>query len=114
MELQTFEYNPVTRKAEAQKGKHDDAIMAMCMALYIRDSSLRDIPMGAEIPKEITATLKAQVYEEIKRELLEGRPEDFLMDEEIDLLAPDKDSIMPGVIFDLERRNDRLLKEFGW
>lgn len=114
MELQTFEYNPVTRKAEAQKGKHDDAIMSMCMALYVRDSMLRDIPMGAEIPKEITATLKAQVYEEIKRELMEGRPEDFLMDEDIDLLAPDKDTVMPGVIFNIERRNDRLLKEFGW
>jgi len=114
MELQTFEYNPVTRKAEAQKGKHDDAIMSMCMALYVRDSMLRDIPMGAEIPKEVTATLKAQVYEEIKRELMEGRPEDFLMDDEIDLLAPDKDTVMPGVIFNIERRNDRLLKEFGW
>ena len=114
MELQTFEYNPKTKKAEAQKGKHDDAIMAMCMALNVRDSMLRDIPMGAEIPKEITATLKAQVYEEIKRELMEGKPEDFLMDQEIDLLAPDKDSVMPGVIFNIERRNDRLLREFGW
>lgn len=114
MELQTFEYNPVTKKAEAQKGKHDDAIMSMCIALYIRDSSLRDIPMGAEIPKEVTATLKAQVYEEIKRELMEGRPEDFLIDDEIDLLAPDKDSVLPGVIFNIERRGDRLLREFGW
>jgi hypothetical protein len=114
MELQTFEYNPVTRKAEAQKGKHDDAIMSMCIALYVRDSMLRDIPMGAEVPKEITSTLKSQVYEEIKRELMEGKPEDFLMDEEIDLLASEKDFFMPGVIFNIERRNDKLLKEFGW
>lgn len=114
MELQTFEYNPVTRKAEAQKGKHDDAIMSMCMALYTRDSMLRDIPMGAEVPREVTATLKAQVYEEIKRELMEGRPEDLLSDTDIDLLAPDKDTVLPGVMFNIERRNDRLLKEFGW
>lgn len=114
MELQTFEYNPITRKAEAQKGKHDDAIMSMCMALYVRDSMLRDIPMGAEVPREITATLKAQVYEEIKRELMEGKPEDFLIDKEIDLLAPDKDSILPGVVFNIQRRNDRLLAEFNW
>jgi len=114
MELQTFEYNPVTRKAEAQKGKHDDAIMSMCMALYVRDSMLRDIPFGAEVPKEVTATLKAQVYEEIKRELMEGKPEDFLMDDEIDLLAPDKDTVLPGVLFNVQRNNDRLLREFGW
>jgi hypothetical protein len=113
-EIQTFEYNPQTKKAEAQKGKHDDAIIAMCIALYVRDSMLRDIPMGAEVPREITATLKSQVYEEIKRELMEGRPEDFLADEDIDLLAPDKDSVLPGVMFNIERRNDRLLREFGW
>ena len=114
MELQTFEYNPITRKAEAQKGKHDDAIMSMCMALYVRDSMIRDIPMGAEVPKEISTTLKAQVYEEIKRELMEGKPEDFLMDEEIDLLAPDRESYMPGAIFGISRRGDSILKEFGW
>lgn len=114
IELQTFEYNPITRKAQAQKGKHDDAILSMCIALHIRDSMLRDIPMGAEIPKEITATLKAQVYEEIKRELLEGKPEDLFSDEEIDLLAPDKNSVLPGVMFDLKRNNDSLLREFGF
>lgn len=114
MELQTFEYNPVTKKAAAQKGKHDDAIMAMCMALHIRDSMLRDIPMGAEVPREITSTLKTQVYEQIKKELLEGRPEDYFVEEEVDLLAPDKDSILSPVMFNIERRNDRLLKEFGW
>jgi hypothetical protein len=114
MELQTFEYNPITKKAAAQKGKHDDAIMAMTMALYIRDSMLRDIPMGAEVPKEITSSIKNSVYEEIKRELMEGKPEDFLMDADIDLLAPDKDSVMPGVILNTTRRNDRLLREFSW
>lgn len=112
-ELQTFEYNPVTKKAQAQKNKHDDAIMAMCIALHIRDSMMRDMPMGAEMPKEVSATLKAQVYEEIKRELMEGKPEDFLMDQEMDLLMPDKDS-MPMEMYNLERKNHRLLSEFGW
>jgi hypothetical protein len=112
-ELQTFEYNPVTKKAEAQKGKHDDAIMAMCMAIYVRDSMLRDIPMGAEMPREASAIVKAQVYEEIKRELMEGRPEDFLPDEDFDLLAPEKDSTT-SVLFNFERTNDKLLREFNW
>lgn len=114
MELQTFEYNPVTRKAEAQKGKHDDAIMSMCIALYTRDSMMRDIPMGAEVPREITSTLKAQVYEEIKRELMEGKPEDLFSDHDVDLLAADKDSLLPGVMFGLSRKGESLLREFGW
>ena len=115
MELQTFEYNAITKKAEARKHHHDDAIMSMCLALYTRDSMLRDIPMGAEIPREITSTLKAQVYEEIKRELMNGRPEDFLINDDIDLLAMDNNSVLPGVLFDISMRaNHKLLSEFGW
>lgn len=113
-ELGTFEYNPVSKKAQAQKGKHDDAIMSMCIALYVRDSMLRDIPMGAEVPQEILSSLKTQVYEEIKRELLEGKPEDLLAEEDIDILGVDKDTILPGVVFDNRRRGDKLLREFGW
>lgn len=113
MELQTFEYNPVTKKAQAQKGKHDDAIMSMCVALYVRDSLLRDVPMGAETPREATVILKNQVYEEIKRELMEGRPEDFLIDDGTDLLAPDS-SEMPSVLANFKRKNHKLLQEFGW
>lgn len=110
-ELLTFEYNPVTKKAQAQKNKHDDAIMAMCVTLHVRDSMLRDIPMGAEMPGETSAVLKAQVYEEIKRELMEGKPEDFILDD-LDLLSPDFDS-SSNTIF-IERKNHRLLSEFGW
>lgn len=112
-ELYTFEFNPVTKRAEAQKGKHDDAIMAMSIALNVRDSLLRDIPMGAEIPQEITSTFKTEIYEEIKRELQMGMPEDIL-DEEIDFLAHDKNDVLPGVMFNYQRRYDRLLHEFGW
>jgi len=114
MELQTFEYNSVTKKAQAQKGKHDDAIMAMCMALYIRDSMLRDLPMGAETPKEVAGIVKAQVYEEIKRELLEGKLEDFMSDEEMDLLAPEKETYNSGLAFNFQRKGDKILREFGW
>ena len=31
--------------AQAQKGKHDDAIMAMCIGLYVRDSLIREVPI---------------------------------------------------------------------
>ena len=113
-ELLTFEFNATTRKAEARKGKHDDAIMAMGMALYVRDSMLRDIPMGADVPLEVTASFKTQMYEEIKRELMNGAPEN-IMEEEMDFLAPDKESIMPGIVFGNNRRAfDKILKEFNW
>src|SRR5581483_4899363 len=52
-EISTFVHNPATGKIEAVKGEHDDAIMAVALALYIRDSILRDIPLGAIVPKEV-------------------------------------------------------------
>lgn len=112
-ELQTFEFNKVTRKAQAQKGKHDDAIMAMCIGLFVRDSMLRDLPVGGQttLPAPI---VKAQVYEDIKKELFEGRPEEILMDSELDILAPDNENYMSGVVMSQKRRGDRILKEFGW
>ena len=113
-ELQTFEYNKVTRKAQAQKGKHDDSIMAMCIALYVRDSLLRDLPMGAERPKESIQIVKNQVYEEIKKQLMEGSPEDLLSSEDIDLLAPEKDSFYGGYTYIPERKFDKLFREFGF
>lgn len=109
MEFNTFEYNAVSKKAMARKGKHDDAIMAMAIALYIRDTMLRDMPLGAEVPKEISSVLKLQVYEEIKRELMEGRPEDLFIEDE-DLLSYDNELVFPRT----ERRNNSLLKEFNW
>jgi len=114
-ELNTFIYNAQTQKAEAQKGKHDDAIIAICLALFVRDSVLRDIPMGAEIPKELASPFKTSVYEEIKREIMEGSPKDLLSDSTNDpILIPDDDDILAGVVFNFRRRHDKLLKEFGW
>lgn len=112
-ELQTFEYNPVTKKAQAQKGKHDDAIMAMSIALYARESLARDIPVGAEIPKENINLIKSQIYEDIKKEI-EGCKDDLeVNEEEIDLLAPDIDSSFTPMA-SYQRKNDNIIKEFGW
>jgi hypothetical protein len=111
-ELHTFEYNPVTKKAEAQRGQHDDAIMAMCIALYVREKMVRNIPMGAEIPSEVSNTFKLDQWQEIKRELMEGLPEDLLDEnEDDDILGSDKDAVLP--IF-VKRKNDSLLREFRW
>jgi hypothetical protein len=113
-EVQTFEFNRTTQKAEAQKGKHDDAIMAMCFALYVRDSMARDIPVGATTPKEVPAYVKNQVYEEIKRELMNSKLEDLLEENnDIQDLLFDV-SEMSDMAFKFRRKNDKLLKEFGW
>lgn len=116
-ELKTFIYSAQKRKPEAMKGKHDDAIMAMSMALKIREERMRGIPVGADVPEEMTQIFKTETYEEIKREILEGGVEDWLGEDRIEdtfdpLLAPSYDALAPSI--KVKRRNDKLLKEFGW
>lgn len=111
-ELQTFQFNPITKKAEAQKGRHDDAISAMFLGVYVRDKMLEDIPIGAEIPKEVYNNINNDVCQEIKKELLESKYEDFT-EEEIKLISPDEE-IEKQILINLYRKNDKMLKEFGW
>jgi hypothetical protein len=115
-EITTFVHNPQTGKIGATKGEHDDAVMATAIALFIRDSVIRDLPMGAVIPKELTDPLKSASYEEIKKEILSGAPQDFFEENERlkDSLHVADEEIMTGVAFDFRRKLDSLLKEFGW
>ena len=113
-ELKTFIYNASAKRAEAQRRKHDDAIMALCIGLYVRDAQNRNIPVGAEVPKEITSVFKTEMYEEIKREILEGAPQDvFGNPNENDPLYY-KDGDLNSVAFDIRRKYHNLLIEFGW
>ena len=112
-ELTTFIYNPQTRRAEpSPKGKHDDAIMAVCFAIYVRDSVMRDVPMGADVPKELSTPFKTTIYEEIKKEILEGAPKDLISNNDPTFM-PD-DETLAGVVFNFKRKHDKILKEFGW
>lgn len=112
-ELKTFLFNAQKKKAEAIRGRHDDAIIAMCLALHTREDQMRGVPVGAEVPAELTQIFKTDVYEEIKREIIEGSPINMLSDENaVDpLLFPDN---TPTVQFKIKRKHDKLLKEFGW
>jgi hypothetical protein len=113
-ELGTFEYNPSTKKAQAQKGKHDDAIMSMCIALFIRDQIQQDIPMGANIEtKQGIGKLSNEVYEEIKRELMDGNPEEIL-EMSNDMMFDDDDYIANTEALKFRRKHNNLMKEFGW
>jgi len=113
-ELTTFIFNAQTKKAQAQKGKHDDAILALCFALHARKTILRGVPMGAEVPEEVTQAFKSLTYEEIKKEILEGIEEDLIEEKSIDPLVPNREDIMPGVVFNFTRAHDLIKKEFGW
>jgi len=112
-ELSTFVFSAQKRRAEAERGKHDDAIMAMCIALHIRDERLRGIPIGSEIPEEMVKVFKSDIYEEIKNEILEGSPDDWLSEDQYDPLNMEvEELLMPD--FNPRRKNDKLLREFGW
>ena len=104
-ELKTFIYSPQKKRAEAIKGKHDDAIMALCFALYVRDERTRGLPVSSEM-SDVGIPLKKSPYEEIKKEILEGGTTGWL-----DARGGDTFSMGEG---DIPRKNDAILKEFGW
>lgn len=112
-ELNTFIFNSHTKKPEAQRGKHDDAIMALAICFYVRDTQLRQIPVGAEIPEEMMNIYRSEVYDEIKKEIMRDAPENWLNDEEGDMLPllidRDYDSGAP-----VRKTKSWILQEFDW
>lgn len=107
-ELKTFIFSPQKKRAEAVKGKHDDAIMALSMAFFIRDESIRGLPVGSET-ESMMQILKSNSFEEIKKEITEGGIEGWFEKEE------DEDSIDFSINnFEIKRKNNKILKEFGW
>lgn len=112
-ELNTFIYNPVSKKAEAIKGKHDDLVMALAMGLYVRDAYNRGIPVGSDAPQEMLKSLKAEAYEEIKQEILKGTEIEWDDDEEEDFSLGEENHDLPMSIH-IRRKYDKILKEFNW
>ncbi len=104
-ELKTFIYSAQKKRAEATKGKHDDAIMALCLALHVRDERLRGLPISGEKTIE-NISLKGS-YEDIKKEILQGGNIDWLEIKQNDDFSIDTNK-------QTNRKNDELLKEFGW
>lgn len=103
-ELKTFIFSPQRKRAEAVKGKHDDAIMALCFALYVRDENIRGLPIGSE-SEDIMKILKSNSHEEIKKEILEGGIESWKMPENVTFEKP-QDTF--------EINKNKILREFGW
>jgi hypothetical protein len=102
-ELKTFIYSPQKKRAEAVKGKHDDAIMALSFALYVRDERIRGLPLNMEYSEEVLLT-KSNPYEDIKKEIFNGGSIDWFEIKPTEL----------SVDADSPRKNNGILKEFGW
>ena len=113
-ELHTFVFNASKHRAEAKRNAHDDAIMAMCIALYVRDTQIYDMPIGAEMPEEMLQVFRSEVFKEIREEILKDSPEDWIdTDTQKDnfILANEEE---PGLVWNFNRPNDLILKSFGW
>jgi hypothetical protein len=113
-EITTFAHNPQTGKIAANKGEHDDAILGASLALFVRDSILRDLPLGSGVPKEFTETIKSTSYEEIKREIMDGSDKFEENEKLINSMQSVDEEMAAGVAFDFRRKFDKLLSEFGW
>jgi len=121
-ELKTFIHNTNTKRAEASNGGHDDAIMAICLALYARDSQFRQSPVGAEnTPEEMSEKFKSELFDQIKKELNKDTQNDWNIfdndDEEDDFensLTLDFDEIPSSITLRFKRKHNSLISEFGW
>lgn len=116
-ELKGFVWNSSTKRAEASKGFHDDAIMALCIALYARESRQRGGPigLGGVEDDKYTESYKAEIYDEIKRELAKDSPHEWMDPDDIDLLGNvNRDEFSSSIAYANKRNSDGLLKEFGW
>lgn len=117
-ELKTFVV--LNKKPQAQRGKHDDLVMALALLLGVLDSRRKDIPIGAHklkgyAEKNIDLT-KGDLFLKIKAELEGGLVDQLLLEreaeEEIDL--EDDSMLFERTMYDIHRPLDKLLKEFDF
>jgi len=106
-EMKTFEYNSVTKKPEAHKGKHDDAIMALAIAMYVINSQGKNNPAGySESSKIKSNSLIHQLKNEIHEQNL---PISNSTNDQNKINSENMEELIK-----LYRPKDSLLKEFGW
>lgn len=105
-EMKTFEYNAVTKKPEAHKGKHDDAIMAFAIALFVMNNQGKNNPAGYDNNKKFK---NSNLIHDIKNEINENKPQRILGSLENDNISDEMREMI-----DVYRPKHDLLKEFGW
>lgn len=116
-ELKTFEYNVTTKKAQAQRGKHDDGIMALALALYARDNTINDLSAFNTKSPESNSTIKSQTINQLREELKSGlnklipfQEDDF----DFESSPNDLDEDTKEMLINKYRKKNDVLKEFGW
>lgn len=104
-EMKCFEYNNTTKKPEAQKGKHDDAIMALSMCLYVMSMLNKNQPAGFDNKKTTTIN----ILDDIKNEIRDNIKSNI----KLKFSRPNEDLEQKELI-KIYRPKDSLLREFGW
>lgn len=114
-EIETFIWNKQTQKAEAQKNKHDDAIMAMAHAVLVRDQNMRQPTLFPTDPlPAITDTFKLEMFERIKQEIARGAPEEWIDPSDREITPKDQDDDVFSDYYASHRKYHHLLREFSW
>ena len=109
-ELNTFIFNAITKKAEAQKGHHDDAIIALSIALYVKDTLSRNFVPDSGFSENTMKIYKSEVFKEIKEEILKDAPEKWILDDATQDFKP----INYYENLKTIRKHNSILAEFGW
>lgn len=109
-EMKTFEFNNTTKKVSAAKGKHDDAIMALAIALYTRDQTIRDIPLGTNASDIRSKTQES--LSDIREELRKGLKESLI--DKITRKEKTAEDFENDLILSMYRKQNDLIKTFGW
>ena len=112
-ELQTFVINKRSKKPEAAKGAHDDALMALAIAHYANDMKNRFEPVY-DVVEGQKRDASVKLLDSIQQELEKVQK---------DILSEEKDhyEVIPGAeesdfYQELlgDKKNKSLLREFGW
>ena len=117
-ELKTFEYNVISKKAQAQRGKHDDAIMATALALYARDSMFNNISaFNIKSPNLGNVVVQSQTINQLREELKESLNKMIVFHDDnfdFDNDSNDLDEQTKEMLINKYRNKNDILKEFGW
>jgi len=104
-EMKCFEYNNTTKRPEAQKGKHDDAIMALSMCLYVMGLQNKNQPAGFDGKKTSSISILDDIKNEIRLNIKTNIKLKF---------SQNNEDLEQKELINIYRPKHTLLKEFGW
>ena len=103
--MKCFEYNNTTKRPEAQKGKHDDAIMALSMCLYVMGLQNKNQPAGFDGKKTSSISILDDIKNEIRLNIKTNIKLKF---------SQNNEDLEQKELINIYRPKHTLLKEFGW